>query len=232
MCVIKTYTVRYARHKIMAFAMLLESVVPMLVATLQMQRPIIVCDWNDSNLDLKRNLFRDAHAVKLIKSLGHVDKKLLVESNLIMCARTVGKDEIAAIMKETFALDNPWVIVHRKDDEALLPSSGINQQVYFYDEHTGSLYEKYTVNSVIVTRQLDIRHRLDDVHKRRADMHGLNLNIAVNPWEETYGVNRENADITALPSGDKFFRLSRSETFGMLEDFLTIMGKELNFTIR
>ena len=63
-------------------------------------------------------------------------------------------------------------------------------------------------------------------------MHGLNLNIAVNPWEQIYGVRRENTDITTMPSGDKFFRWSKDETFGMLEDFLTIMGSELNFTIR
>ena len=216
----------------MVFTMLMESVVPMLVTIFQMQQLVIVCDWNDSNLDLKRNLFRDTHTVKLIKSLSHVDKKVLIDSNLILCASTIGKEEITAIMKETFARNYPSVIVHHKDDEVFLPSSGINQQVYFYNEDTGSLYEKYWVNSVIVTRQLDLRHRLDDVYQRRSDMHGLNLNIAVNPWEQIYGVRRENTDITTMPSGDKFFRWSKDETFGMLEDFLTIMGSELNFTIR
>ena len=214
--------------KIMNITVVLDSVVPMLVSIFQMQQLIIVCDWNGTSLDLRRNLFRDTRTVKLIKSLSSVDKKFLIESNLIMCASTVGKDEIAAVMKKTY-VENPWVIVHNEDDGVILPPSGINQLVYFYN---GSLYEMYSINSVVVTRKLDIHQPLDDVFQRRADMHGLNLNIAVNPWEQTYGVRGESDDIARLPSGDEFFRLRKNETFGLLEDFLSIMSRELNFTIR
>ena len=215
----------------MSLAMLLESVVPMLVTIFQMQRIIIVCDWKDANLDLKRNLFRGAHTIMLTKYLSHLDKEMIIESNLILCVNTIGKDEIAAIMTETLAGNNPWIIVYNEEDEDLLPLSGIEQQVYFYNQHKGSLHEKYAVNSVIVTRQLDTRHRLDDVHKRRANMQGLHLNKAINPWAEAYGVRRKKDDIVAFPSGDKFFRLSKDETFGSLEEFLRIMANELNITV-
>ena len=214
--------------KVMNLTVVLDSVVPMLVSIFQMQQLIIVCDWNGTSLDLRRNLYRDTRTVKLIKSLNLVDKKFLIESNLIMCASTVGKDEIAEVMKKTH-VGNPWVILHNEDDGDTLPPSGINQLVYFYN---GSLYEMYSINSVVVTRQLDIQRPLDDVYQRRADMHGLNLNIAVNPWERTYGVKRESDDIATLSSGDEFYRLRKNETFGLLEDFLSIMSRELNFTIR
>ena len=211
----------------------LESVVPMLVTLFQMQRLTIVCNSNGTNLDWKRNLFRDAPTIKLIKSVSHAHKRDIMESNLIICASRVSQDEIAGLMKGTYALNYPWVIVHHKDDEMFLPSSGINQQVYFYNEFTGTLYEKYSVNSVTVTRQLDIRHRLDDVYKRRADMHGLNLNVAVSSWDQLYGVrSKDKTDIITLPSGDKFIRLSGEETFGMLEDLLIVLARELNFTVR
>ena len=56
--------------KIMNLTVVLDSVVPMLVSIFQMQKLIIVCDWNGISLDLRRNLFRDTRTVKLIKSLN------------------------------------------------------------------------------------------------------------------------------------------------------------------
>ena len=49
---------------------------------------------------------------------------------------------------ETFGINYPRVIMHKRDDEVFIHPSGINQQLYFFNEDTNSLYEKYQVNTV------------------------------------------------------------------------------------
>ena len=65
-------------------------------------------------------------------------------------------------------------------------------------KNDGSLYEKYVVNSVTVTKNLDMRQPVGDVYKRRADLHGLSLTVAVNPMLTLYGVKGESVVIYFL----------------------------------
>ena len=170
------------------------------------------------------------------KSLRHIDEKDLKESNFILCANTIGLEGIRVLTNELkmFAVSNPSVILHRNGDKGYLQPTNINQQLFFYNEDVGSLYEKYVINSVAVTRQLDMRQPIDDIYKRRADLHGLSLKVAVNPVLTLYEVRRNSVDfaVDTLPSGERFYRMNRDETFGFLEDLLTVMSQELNFTTR
>ena len=212
---------------------MLESVVPLLITTFQMQRLIIVCDLDNTTLDLKQQLFKGNTTVKVAKSLSHIDENVQVESNIILCTKTVGSNGFSAMAYENHAPSYPCVILHHQGDELFLSPSGINQQLYFYNEDTNSLYEKYTVNSVVVRRQLNLNLPLENIYERRADLHGLSMNVAVNSILPLYGIMRKKTtDKITMSSGDEFYRLDKEDAFGMLEDLLTVVSRELNFTVR
>ena len=209
-------------------AAMLENVVPLFITIFQMKRLVIICDLSNSSLYLKKQFFTGEHTVKLAQSLVHMDNNVLMESNIILC----GRDGLAAVTDETFGINYPWVIMHKRDDEVFIHPSGINQQLYFYNEDTNSLYEKYQVNTVVVTRQLNFTMPMENVYERRADLHGLSLNVAVNSIFPLYEIKKENKDAMTLASGDEFYTIKTGDTFGMLEDLLQVMSRELNFTIR
>ena len=214
-------------------AAMLESMVQMLVTIFQMQRLIIICDLDRTSLDLRQQFFRGNHTLSVAKSLNQIDNNILAESNVIICAKNIGRETFKAMTYERFAVNYPWVILHNQDVEAFLSPSKINQQLYFYDMDTQSLYEKYTVNSVVVTTELNMNLPLDYIHERRSNLHGLSMNVAVNSLMPLYGIMRkEKTDTITLPSGDKFFSVDKHDASGILEELLTEVARELNFTVR
>ena len=165
----------------------------------------------------------------------HLDKKMLAESNVIMCLDTIGGHNIGYMTNasEMFAVQHPWILIHNVGQEELLVPSRIDQQLYFYNIDTGSLHERYSVNSVIVTRILDISKPMAPLHERRADFQGIELIVAVSVWHPQYGIRDTiNLEMTTVPSGDKMHVVKEDNAYGVLEDVLASLMKELNFTVR
>ena len=213
--------------------MLLLPIVTRLAAIFNMQRLLLICDQKDTSLEMKRHFLKDKQTTNVANSLGHFDDTVLSQSNVVGFAHILGKEGMAALTNERYAVNYPWVILHKHADRVFIPPTGINQQLYFYNEDTQSLYEKYTVNSVVVKRQLNMNMPLDNIHRRRADLHGLSMNVAVNSILPLYGIMRKKTtDKITMSSGDEFYRLDKEDAFGMLEDLLTVVSRELNFTVR
>ena len=208
-----------------------ESMVLMLIKIIQMQNPIIICDLNITNLEIKQHIFMGAITTRVSKDLMNIEENVLMESNVVICAKTMQQSRLYAMANGIYALNYPWVILHNQDDNYQLSPSGINQQMYFYDMDAKSLYEKYTVNSVVVTRKLNINVPLGNIYERRANLHGMNMNVAVNALEPLHGIVKKQ-DIVTHPSGNKYFRVDKDNAYGILEDLLQVMERELNFTVR
>ena len=160
---------------------------------------------------------------------------MLSESSVIMCLSTIGGENIGAMTNasELYAIEFPWVIVHNGEQEGFLQPSRIDQQLYFYNTDTGSLYERYSINSVIVNRTLDISKPMVPLHERRGDFQGIELNLAVGVFHPQFGIKDDaNLEVKTLPSGDKMHVVKEEDAYGVQEDILAIMRKELNFTAR
>ena len=167
----------------------------------------------------------------MASSIGHLDEKVLAESNIILCVSTIGVENIVSVTNATelLAVENPWVIVHYKEEEEFLQPSRIDQQIYFYNIDNGTLYERYSVNSITVTRSLDMNYTIENFYERRADFQGVNLTVAVQEWYPIYYFNDTVKEVKVMPSGDKMYVIQEGE--GLLEDILGVMKKELNFTV-
>ena len=165
----------------------------------------------------------------------HLDKKMLAESNVIMCLDTIGGHNINSMTNasEKFAIKYPWILIHSEGQEEFLKPSRIDQQLYFYNADTGSLHERYSVNSFIVTRILDISKPMAPLHERRADFQGIELTVAVNVYHPQHGLrDTTNLEVITMPSGDKMHVVDEDNSYGVLKDFLSLLMKELNFTVR
>ena len=165
----------------------------------------------------------------------HLDKKMLAESNVIMCLDTIGGHNINSMTNasEMFAIEYPWILIHSEGQEEFLTPSRIDQQLYFYNTDTGSLYERYSVNSVVVTRQLDFRKPMTPLHERRADFQGIELTLVVGVWHPQFGIkDTTELEVKTMPSGDKMHVVEEENAYGVQEDILAIMKKDLNFTVR
>ena len=114
--------------------------------------------------------------------------------------------------------------------EEVLPHR-LDQQIYFYNEDNHVLKEKYSVNSIVVERQLDIQRPQDKVIGRRSDLQGTALNLAVAHWPPLFGVGRKDG-VQTLPSQDEYYALHPDDTYGWLNDLMVIMARELNFTFK
>ena len=210
---------------------MLESSVPMLATLFQMQRLIIICDFDKTTLDLRRQFFRGNQTLRVAGSLDHIDNSILAESNLIVCAKNIGRAASDVIISDEVAVDYPWVILHNNVEKKFLFPSVINQQLYFYNEENTSIYEMYTVNSVVVKRQLSNIIPIDNIYNRRADLQGLTLKVVGKAFPPYYGIIKTEA-WTTLPSSDKVYPIKRGNTYGMIADVITVMGRELNFSVR
>ena len=171
----------------------------------------------------------------MARSTDHLDKRMLAESNVIMCLDTIGGHNINSMTNasEMSAIEYPWILIHSEGQEEFLTPSRIDQQLYFYNADTGSLHERYSVNSFIVTRILDIDKPMAALHERRADFQGIELIVAVSVWHPQYGIrDTTNLEMTTVPSGDKMYVVKEDNAYGVLEDILALLMKELNFTVR
>ena len=164
-----------------------------------------------------------------------MDKTELAESNVIICLSTVGVENILPLTNasELFAIKYQWVIFHNAEQEGFLGPSRIDQQLYFYNTDTGSLYERYSVNSVIVARTLDINQPILPLHERRADFQGIELTLAVGVFHPQFGIkDTARLEEKTMPSGDKMHVVEEDNAYGVQVDILAIMRRQLNFTIR
>ena len=170
----------------------------------------------------------------MASSMGHLDKKVLAASNIILCVSTIGVENLVSVTNATelMAVEKPWVILHYKEEEEFLQSSRIDQHIYFYNIDTDNLYERYSVNSITVTRSLDMSNPIDNFYERRADFQGVDLIVAVQERYPDYYFTGAVQEVKVMPSGDKMYVIQEGEGNGLLEDILVIMKRELNFTIR
>ena len=180
-------------------------------------------------------MFKLQQTINIARSTDHLDKRVLAESNVIMCLSTIGVENFGALTNasEMFAIKYPWVMVHNEVQEGFLGPSRIDQQLYFYNTDTDTLYERYSVNSVVVTRTLDTNQPMTQLHDRRADFQGIDLTIVVGVFHPLFGI-KENAKCEAktMLSGDKMHVLKEEDVYGVLEDILAILRRELNFTVK
>ena len=173
--------------------------------------------------------------INIARSPDHLDKRVLAQSNVILCLSTIGGENIGAMTNasELYAIEYPWIIAHNGDELGLLEPSRIDQQLYFYNTDTGSLYERYSVNSVVVTRQLDISRPMAPLHERRADFQGIELTLVVGVWHPQFGIkDTTKLEVKTMPSGDKMHIVEEENAYGVQEDILAIMKNDLNFTVR
>ena len=210
---------------------MLESIILMLIKVIQMHKPIIICDLNITNSEIRQHIFMEKTTTRVSKDLADIEDNVLMESNIVICAQAIQRSQKYAIVNGIYALNYPWVILHNQDENHQLSPSAIYQQMYFYDMDANSLYEKYIVNAVVVTRKLNTNLYLGNIYERRANLHGLNMNVAVNALEPLYGIVKKH-DLVTHPSGNKYFRVDKNNAFGILENLLRVMEKELNFTVR
>ena len=89
----------------------------------------------------------------------------------------------------------------------------------------------YTINSVVVQRQLSMQIPIDNIYDRRADLQGVTLKVVGKTFPPYYGINKTEA-WTSLPSCDKVYPIKRGNTYGMIADVITVMSRELNFSVR
>ena len=206
------------------------STLQLLTSAFKMQRLFIVCDLNDMSLGSRRSLFTGKQTTNVGQSLSLLDDdNALAESNVIICASTIGVDSLAAL--NNISMRQSWIIVHSAEQEAFLAPSRIDQQLYFYNNDTDTLSEKYSVNSVLVERQLEVKQPRENVVERRSDLQGTTLKLVVAHWPPLFGVGRKD-EIQTLPSQDEYHVLCPGDTYGWLKDLLVIMAKDLNFTFR
>ena len=212
---------------------MLLSIVTHLITIFNMQKLIVVCDMNATSLEEKKSFFRGKVMINVVRSLDHIEDGVLSESNVIACADMLGKEGMVGMTKKgnVFAVHHPCVILHNNDQEKFVSATKINQQLYFYNQDTHSLRERYGVNLVTVTRELDMRLPFDNVNVRRADLQGVGINLAVNHFPPLYEV-RKKVGTKTLPSGDKVHPLNADDVFGMFEDIIAVMSRELNFSMR
>ena len=212
---------------------MLLSIVTRLIAIFNMQKLIIVCDLNDTSLEVKKNFFRGKVTINIGRSLDHIENRVLSESNVIACVDMLGIEGMGGLTKKgnEFAVHHPSVILHNNDQENLLSATKIHQQLYFYNRDTHSLHERYSVNLVTVTRELNMKLPFDNVNVRRADLKGVGIKLAVGHFPPLYEVMKKMGTKT-LPSGDKVHPLNADDVYGMFEDLITVMSRELNFSIR
>ena len=178
------------------------------------------------SLGSKRSLFNGRQTINVGQSLPQLD---LEDSNVIICASKVGVENLAVAYNTS--MRHSWVIVHSGAQYASLYPSRIDQQLYFYNNDTNTLIEKYSVNSVIIERQLDISQAQENVVERRSNLQGTTLRLVVAHWPPLFGVGRKDK-IHTLPSSDKYYALRSEDTYGWLKDLLVIMAKDLNFTFK
>ena len=205
---------------------MLISTLKILASTFKMQQLFVICDLNIMSLGSKRSLFNGRQTINVGKSLPQLD---LADSNVIICASQVGVDSLAVVYNTS--MRHSWVIVHSGAQDASLSPSRIDQQLYFYNNDTNTLSEKYSVNSVVIERQLDLSHAQENVVERRSNLQGTTLRLLVAHWPPLFGVRRKDK-IHMLPSQDEYFALWSEDTYGWLKDLLVIMARDLNFTFK
>ena len=208
---------------------MLISTLQLLSSAFKMQRLFIICDLSNISMGFRKNLFNGKQTINVRQSLSHLDDNVLAESNLIICASTVGVESLTAV--KNISMRYPWVIVHSGELELFLAPSRIDQQIYIYNCDTNTLIEKYSVNSVVVERQLDIKLAHENVIERRSNLHGLTLNLVVAHWPPLFGIKGKGG-IQTLTSQDEYYALTPRDTYGWLKDLLIIMARDLNFTFR
>ena len=59
-----------------------ESTVLMLIKIIQMQNPIIICDLNITNLEIKQHIFMGAMTTRVSKDLMNVEENVLKCHNM------------------------------------------------------------------------------------------------------------------------------------------------------
>ena len=208
---------------------MLISTLQLLASAFKMQRLFIICDLSNISLGLRKSLLNGRQTINVRQSLSHLDDNALAESNLIICASLVGVESLSALYNITMRY--PYIIVHSWEQEAFLAPSRIDQLIYFYNYDTNTLSEKYSVNSVVVERQLDIKRPQENVIERRSNLQGTTLNVVVAHWPPLFGVRRKGG-IQALLSEDQYYTLKPEDTYGWLKDLLLIMARELNLTFK
>ena len=208
---------------------MLLPIVTRLITIFNMQKLIIVCDLNDTSLEVKKSFFRGKATINIGKSLDHNEDR----SNVIACFDMLGIEGMGGLTKRgsEFAVHHPSVILHNNDQEKFLSVTKIHQQLYFYNRDTHSLHERYSVNLVTVTRELNMKLPFDNVNVRRADLKGVGIKLAVGHFPPLNEL-RKRMGTKTLPSGDKVHPLNADDVFGMFEDIITVMSRELNFSIR
>ena len=91
--------------------------------------------------------------------------------------------------------------------------------------------EKYSINSVVIERQLDISLAQENVIERRSNLQGTTLQLVVAHWPPLFGVGRKGK-IHSLPSQDQYHTPWPEDTYGWLKDMLVIVARDLNFTFK
>ena len=97
---------------------MLISTLQLLASAFKMQRLFIICDFDNVSLGLRKTLFTGKQTINVGQSLHQLDDIVLAESNLIICASTVGVESLAVVNNRS--MRHSWIIVHSEDQEFLL----------------------------------------------------------------------------------------------------------------
>ena len=175
---------------------------------LYLNRLILICKL-ENNLAAKKMLLQHSLELDELGSasvfrgtasfLDAVSVSYLANNSVVFCAQDFDAEAFLSRSRK-FGVKQPWVIVHKYDDEAAVARLGkffnLNQQMFFFDLRTKQLSESYEIGGAAVSRNLGTLTLLNgnyafsrDVKQgflqRRSNLMGKRLKIVVdnqNPY--------------------------------------------------
>ena len=112
-------------------------------------------------------------------------KRASFQSRQIL-ARFLSKNDLLSFFENEFSNRFGFIISNDIEDEMERKNININQGIYFINENTTEIWEKYDINGMIIKNKLgkfsNSRLRFKDgidksLLKRRSNFHGINLKV-------------------------------------------------------